>query len=166
MTLAVMSNAPALPKAVVPPQKPVDFDEGCAVDHRANRDDAAGEQAEPGRSQRADRPFSENSEPLLNPFVMGKAGPKYLQALGCAVEIGKQVNADLVGEQRVEPFGRNGSIARYHQPVPETRRPNTSSRTSILGTKPGSITWYWLTRARAAVATSWASWTAGGARLG
>ena len=52
--------------------------------------------------QPADRPFRENAESFLHAFIMGKAGTENREPLGSAVEVGEQVDADLVREQGVD----------------------------------------------------------------
>ena len=56
--------------------------------------------------QPADRPFGEHAKPFLHAFIIGEAGAEDLEALRRAVEIGQQMDADLVRQQGVERGAR------------------------------------------------------------
>ena len=73
-------------------------------EHRVDRDHARREQPQAGPGQPADRPFGEHAEPFLDAFIAGEAGAEDGEALRRAVEVGQQVDADLMRQQRVEPL--------------------------------------------------------------
>ena len=69
---------------------------------------------------------------------MGEAGAEDGQPLGGAVAAGEQVDADLVGEQGVDPSPATRLSPAIINLRPETSSPETSSRTSTSRRSVGS----------------------------
>ena len=116
-------NAAVLVKPWSRRQPAPGLDEVGAAEHRVDRDHPAGEQPQPLVGEPADRIFGEHAEPFLHAFIVGEPGAEDGEALGGAVEAGEQMDADLVGEQRVDPLRRHPAVAGDHQFVARDEQP-------------------------------------------
>ena len=86
------------------------------VEHRRAADDARGDKAQPRRGHAAREVFGEDRQPFLETVVAGKSRAEQPEPLRVPGEIGEEVDADLVAQQRVDPTARHDGVPRDQQP--------------------------------------------------
>ena len=77
-------------------------DERAAVDHRLHGQHAACQRAQPRGREAAGEVLGEHGQAFLQLLVAGQPGEELLQRLLPAVEVGEQVRADFVVQQRLD----------------------------------------------------------------
>jgi len=126
------AEGPSVKARTLPSQGPAGADgrrrRTTRRDHRVHRNNSRpASRQKPLRESARRRPFPANTpRPLLNTLVMTDRCERW-SGLG-AVEISEQVDADFVGQRRIDAVSRDRRIARNHQPASETMRPNTHRR--------------------------------------
>ena len=111
-----------------------------AVSHLVNRDDARGELAQPSRRETTDEILGEHRQAFLGLVVVGETSAEEAQRLVATVDVGDDVRADLVLQQRVARAATGtvtvGAISR--SPF-DTMTPLLSSRTSTCESRSGRV---------------------------
>ena len=110
-------------KAAVSVQQPEGLYEVGTIQHHCAADRTRCDEPKPAEGQAADKVLGEDGEPLLDAFVPSEPGAEHAQALQVSREVGVEVHADLVAEQRLDPAPRHDRAAsdqqaraRHHHP--------------------------------------------------
>ena len=86
-------------------------------DQRLDGEHPAGERPQPRPRQPADQVLGEHREPFLQLLVPGEPRVELLERLLLAVEVGEQVRADFVVQQRLDAVARHRCRRRDEQPI-------------------------------------------------